>query len=213
MPAASAREALEALERRAPHVLVSDIAMPEEDGYSLVAQIRALPAERGGRIPAVALTAHSLVQDRLQSLRAGFQSHVPKPRRARGAGGGRRERGPSQLADRAMRSGRAGSRTGAPAAARLRPQTRLPVEGKTPVSGPTGPGTSARTGTGRRWGRCGGRSEAAIRARGRSPRSSRRTRSPRTASSPSADGRWRHAVVAGDGIAVVRHAAAALRSS
>jgi CheY-like chemotaxis protein len=39
----------------------------------------ALPPERGGRIPAVALTAHSLVQDRLQSLRAGFQTHVPKP--------------------------------------------------------------------------------------------------------------------------------------
>ena len=77
--AGSAREALEALERSKPHVLVSDIAMPEEDGYSLVRKIRALPAERGGRMPAVALTAHSLIQDRLQSLRAGFQSHVPKP--------------------------------------------------------------------------------------------------------------------------------------
>jgi CheY-like chemotaxis protein len=75
----SAREALEALEREKPHVLVSDIAMPEEDGYALLKKIRALPAERGGRIPAVALTAHSLVQDRLHSLRAGFQSHVPKP--------------------------------------------------------------------------------------------------------------------------------------
>ena len=77
--AASAREAMESLEKSKPHVLVSDIAMPEEDGYSLVRKIRALPAERGGRIPAVALTAHSLIQDRLQSLRAGFQSHVPKP--------------------------------------------------------------------------------------------------------------------------------------
>ena len=75
----SAREAMEALERSRPHVLVSDIAMPEEDGYSLVRKIRALPAERGGKMPAVALTAHSLIQDRLQSLRAGFQSHVPKP--------------------------------------------------------------------------------------------------------------------------------------
>jgi CheY-like chemotaxis protein len=75
----SAREALEVLEREKPHVLVSDIAMPEEDGYALLKKIRALPAERGGRIPAVALTAHSLVQDRLHSLRAGFQSHVPKP--------------------------------------------------------------------------------------------------------------------------------------
>jgi len=75
----SAREALEALEREKPQVLVSDIAMPEEDGYALLKKIRALPPERGGRIPAVALTAHSLVQDRLHSLRAGFQSHVPKP--------------------------------------------------------------------------------------------------------------------------------------
>jgi CheY-like chemotaxis protein len=75
----SAREALDVLEREKPHILVSDIAMPEEDGYTLLKKIRALPPERGGRTPAVALTAHSLVQDRLQSLRAGFQSHVPKP--------------------------------------------------------------------------------------------------------------------------------------
>ena len=76
---ASAREAFETMERERPHILVSDIAMPEEDGLSLMRRIRALPRERGGRIPAIALTAHSLVQDRLQSLRAGFQSHVPKP--------------------------------------------------------------------------------------------------------------------------------------
>src|SRR6476659_2736299 len=64
----SAKAAMEALERERPSILVSDIAMPEEDGLGLM-----------GRIPAVALTAHSMVQDRLQSLRAGFQSHVPKP--------------------------------------------------------------------------------------------------------------------------------------
>jgi CheY-like chemotaxis protein len=75
----SARAAMEALEKDRPHILVSDIAMPEEDGLSLMRRIRALPREHGGRIPAVALTAHSMVQDRLQSLRAGFQSHVPKP--------------------------------------------------------------------------------------------------------------------------------------
>ena len=75
----SSREALESLEREKPHILVSDIARPEDDGYELLRKIRALPPERGGRIPAIALTAHSLVQDRLQSLRAGFQSHVPKP--------------------------------------------------------------------------------------------------------------------------------------
>jgi CheY-like chemotaxis protein len=77
--AESAAQALEALDRERFHILVSDIMMPDEDGYSLLKKVRALPPERGGRIPAVALTAHSLVQDRLQSLRAGFQSHVPKP--------------------------------------------------------------------------------------------------------------------------------------
>jgi CheY-like chemotaxis protein len=75
----SAQAAMEALAKDRPHILVSDISMPEEDGLSLMRRIRALPADRGGRIPAVALTAHSMVQDRLQSLRAGFQSHVPKP--------------------------------------------------------------------------------------------------------------------------------------
>ncbi|HEY7511854.1 MAG TPA: response regulator [Vicinamibacteria bacterium] len=77
--AGSAREALDALDKERFHLLISDIAMPDEDGYSLLKKVRALPPERGGRIPAVALTAHSMVQDRLQSLRAGFQSHVPKP--------------------------------------------------------------------------------------------------------------------------------------
>jgi CheY-like chemotaxis protein len=75
----SAREALDALDKDRFHLLISDIAMPGQDGYALLKKVRALPPERGGRIPAVALTAHSLVQDRLQSLRAGFQSHVPKP--------------------------------------------------------------------------------------------------------------------------------------
>jgi CheY-like chemotaxis protein len=75
----SAKAALEAIQSERPHILVSDIAMPEEDGLSLMRRIRALPKEQGGRTPAVALTAHSMVTDRLQSLRAGFQSHVPKP--------------------------------------------------------------------------------------------------------------------------------------
>jgi CheY-like chemotaxis protein len=75
----SAREALAELVDTRFHLLISDIAMPDEDGYSLLKKVRSLPPERGGRIPAVALTAHSMVQDRLQSLRAGFQSHVPKP--------------------------------------------------------------------------------------------------------------------------------------
>jgi len=77
--AGSAREALDALEKERFHLLISDIAMPDEDGYSLLRKVRALAPEHGGRIPAIALTAHSMVTDRLQSLRAGFQSHVPKP--------------------------------------------------------------------------------------------------------------------------------------
>jgi CheY-like chemotaxis protein len=77
--AGSAAEALEALDKDRFHLLISDIAMPDEDGYTLLKKVRALPPERGGRIPAIALTAHSMVQDRLQSLRAGYQSHVPKP--------------------------------------------------------------------------------------------------------------------------------------
>ena len=75
----SAAAALAALDRERFHILVSDISMPGEDGYTLLKKVRARPPEQGGRIAAVALTAHSLVQDRLQSLRAGFQTHVPKP--------------------------------------------------------------------------------------------------------------------------------------
>ena len=75
----SAHEAIGELLQERFHLLISDIAMPEEDGYALLRKVRAMAPESGGRIPAIALTAHSMVQDRLQSLRAGFQSHVPKP--------------------------------------------------------------------------------------------------------------------------------------
>jgi CheY-like chemotaxis protein len=75
----SAAAALESVAKATPHIIVSDIAMPDQDGYSFLKKLRSLPPEHGGRIPAVALTAHSMVQDRLLSLRAGFQSHVPKP--------------------------------------------------------------------------------------------------------------------------------------
>lgn len=76
---ATAREALEALHRWKPNVLLSDIGMPEEDGYALIRKVRALDAEQGGRIPAVALTAYARAEDRTQALIAGFQLHVPKP--------------------------------------------------------------------------------------------------------------------------------------
>jgi signal transduction histidine kinase len=77
--AGSASEALELVTRLRPDVLLSDLGMPEEDGYSLIAKVRALPAERGGRIPAAALTAYVRAEDRMKVLRTGFQLHVPKP--------------------------------------------------------------------------------------------------------------------------------------
>ncbi|MGH9938436.1 MAG: PAS domain-containing protein [Blastocatellia bacterium] len=79
--AASVEAALEALAQSEPRpdLIVSDIAMPGEDGYSLIRQVRALDPEQGGRIPAIALTAYSRTKDRVQALAAGFQMHVPKP--------------------------------------------------------------------------------------------------------------------------------------
>jgi PAS domain S-box-containing protein len=72
-------EALEAITTVAPDVLISDIGMPDEDGYSLIRRVRALPVESGGRVPAIALTAYARVGDRMQALKAGYQMHVPKP--------------------------------------------------------------------------------------------------------------------------------------
>jgi signal transduction histidine kinase len=74
--AASAAEALELYVREGVEVLVSDIGMPVEDGYSLVSRIRSTPA---GRIPAVALTAYATEEDRQRALAAGFDAHVAKP--------------------------------------------------------------------------------------------------------------------------------------
>jgi CheY-like chemotaxis protein/anti-sigma regulatory factor (Ser/Thr protein kinase) len=75
----TAAEALDALGKDGYDVLVSDIGMPEADGYTLIGKVRSLPAEKGGRIPAVALTAYARVEDRVRALTAGFQVHVPKP--------------------------------------------------------------------------------------------------------------------------------------
>jgi len=77
--AASAAEALEALSQSTPDVLVSDIGMPEEDGYSLIRKVRAREASRGGRIPALALTAYGRAEDRQRALAAGFHTHLAKP--------------------------------------------------------------------------------------------------------------------------------------
>jgi signal transduction histidine kinase len=77
--AASAPAALEALKHWRPDVLISDIGMPEEDGYELIRKIRALEPESTSRIPAVALTAYARAEDRMRALSAGFQIYVPKP--------------------------------------------------------------------------------------------------------------------------------------
>jgi len=77
--AASATEALEELNKTKLDVLISDIGMPGEDGYDLIKQVRMLPLESGGRIPAIALTAYTRVEDRLHALRSGYHMHVPKP--------------------------------------------------------------------------------------------------------------------------------------
>jgi len=75
----SAAEALAALERAVPDVLLSDIAMPDEDGYALIRRVRTLPLARGGCVPAVAVTAYATLEDRRRALQAGFQAHLPKP--------------------------------------------------------------------------------------------------------------------------------------
>lgn len=75
----SAADALVALQQQKPDILISDLGMPDEDGYSLISKIRALPAEQGGLIPAAALTAYARAEDRLRVLRSGFQFHLPKP--------------------------------------------------------------------------------------------------------------------------------------
>ena len=77
--AASGAEALEMLERDRPDVLLSDIALQDQDGYDLIRKVRSLSAERGGRIPAAALTGYGRLEDRMRALSAGFQLHAAKP--------------------------------------------------------------------------------------------------------------------------------------
>ena len=77
--ASSAREAYELVERLQPDILLSDIAMPGEDGLSLIRRVRMLPFDRGGLVPAIALSAYAGAEDRRKALLAGFQRHIPKP--------------------------------------------------------------------------------------------------------------------------------------
>lgn len=77
--ASSAAEALPLVETARPDILISDIGMPEVDGYELLRRIRALGPARGGKVPAIALTAFARPEDRARSLRVGFSIHVSKP--------------------------------------------------------------------------------------------------------------------------------------
>jgi PAS domain S-box-containing protein len=77
--AGSVREALEVLSEWKPDLLVSDIGMPDEDGYVMIQKLRALPADEGGQLPAVALTAFASPADREKALASGFQRHLAKP--------------------------------------------------------------------------------------------------------------------------------------
>lgn len=77
--ASRASEAFALIRRDPPQVLVSDIGMPEEDGFSLIRRVRALSPAEGGRTPAVAVTAFTGVEHRTRALEAGFDQHVGKP--------------------------------------------------------------------------------------------------------------------------------------
>jgi CheY-like chemotaxis protein/anti-sigma regulatory factor (Ser/Thr protein kinase) len=79
LTASGAVEALDLLQDHRPDVLVSDIGMPDVDGYELLRRVRALGPANGGRVPAIALTAFARSEDRTRALRAGFLVHVSKP--------------------------------------------------------------------------------------------------------------------------------------
>ena len=76
---ASAAEAVAELEKRVPDVILSDIGLPDEDGFQLIRRVRQMPPSRGGRVPAVAVTAFTLKDDPDEAVRAGFQRHFRKP--------------------------------------------------------------------------------------------------------------------------------------
>ncbi len=77
--AASVAEAVDRFSERIPDLLISDIGMPDASGYELIRRVRALPVEKGGRVPAIALTAYASMADRTRALMEGFQNHVAKP--------------------------------------------------------------------------------------------------------------------------------------
>ncbi|AFY34556.1 ATP-binding protein [Calothrix sp. PCC 7507] len=79
MAVGSVSEALQMIAEWKPDVLVGDIGMPEEDGYSLIRKVRSQPPEQGGKIPAAALTAYARAEERMRAIQSGYQLHLPKP--------------------------------------------------------------------------------------------------------------------------------------
>lgn len=75
----SSTGAFEEIDVRHPHIVLCDIEMPGEDGYSFVRRLRRRSGEEGGRIVVVAVTAHTGMQERIRALDAGFDIHIPKP--------------------------------------------------------------------------------------------------------------------------------------
>jgi PAS domain S-box-containing protein len=77
--AESSNSGLQIVDEWIPNVVLCDIGMPDEDGYTFIRRLRERPAERGGLVPAAALTAYARTEDRLHILSSGFQMHLPKP--------------------------------------------------------------------------------------------------------------------------------------
>jgi len=75
----SAAEASRVFSNEVPDVLISDIGMPDEDGYEFIRKLRALPREQGGHTPAIALTGYASRKDRERALEAGYDQHMAKP--------------------------------------------------------------------------------------------------------------------------------------
>jgi CheY-like chemotaxis protein len=75
----SVADAMREIDRQVPHVIVSDIGMPNEDGFSFLRRLRARPPRLGGEVPAIALTAYASAADREEALAAGYRAHVAKP--------------------------------------------------------------------------------------------------------------------------------------
>ena len=77
--ASSGADALRSITKKKPHVLIMDIGMPEEDGFSVIQRLRQLTPEHGGDVPAIALTAFARLEDRRRAILSGFQMHMSKP--------------------------------------------------------------------------------------------------------------------------------------